>query len=169
MNDIFERFVATMIAEAFAGDKWRVTSSQKHRSVIRRLDDNKTYSRIIPDIMLSRDGELVPFDCKYKLYENKKLSTGDIYQSFLYAYALSDADNPRAGIIYPSPSPALRPRLGVSRIDGPVEAALSGIAIDLVQIIETLNDKQLWTESLATVRTALQSVLEPVRTSRGLD
>ena len=160
MNDIFEAFVATMVDEAFAATEWRVTTGRKHRSVIKRLDTNKTYSNINPDIVMSDDRELVPFDCKYKLYENKKLSTSDIYQTFLYAYSLGDPDNPRAGIIYPSSKPGIQPRLGVSRVDGPGEAKISGIAIDLVNILNSRADRDRWDTTLAEMRCALQAVLE---------
>ena len=160
MNDIFEDFVATMVIEAFEGTDWRVTSSRKHRSVIRRLDTNKTYSSIIPDILLSDGNELVPFDCKYKLYESKKLSTSDIYQTFLYAYALGDVNDPRAGIIYPSSRPGVKPKLGVSRIDGPAQAEISGLAIDLVHIVESRADRNAWAESLDAIRQSLSTVLE---------
>ena len=109
LNNIFEAFVATMIAEAYAGTEWRMTMGKKHGSVIKRLDTNKTYSNINPDIVMSDDRELLPYDCKYKLCENKKLSTSDIYQTFLYAYSLGDPGNPRAGIIYPSSKPGIQP------------------------------------------------------------
>ena len=40
----------------------------------------------------------MPIDIKYKLYDIKKVSTADVYQTFLYAYALS------------RPAASLRPR-----------------------------------------------------------
>ena len=110
---------------------------------------------------MSDDSELVPFDCKYKLYENKKLSTSDIYQTFLYAYSLGDPDNPRAGIIYPSSKPGIQPRLGVSRVYGPAEAKISGIAIDLVHILNSRADQEGWDAALAELRLALNVVLDP--------
>lgn len=160
MNDIFEDFVATMVDEAFRSTDWRVAKSRSHQSVIRRLDNNRTYSSIIPDILLSDGEQLVPFDCKYKLYENKKISTADVYQTFMYAYALGDTANPRAGIIYPSSSPGIKPRLGVSRIDGPAQAEISGIAIDLVEILHSRSDKLAWSNSLDSLRNAFGNVLD---------
>ena len=116
-------------------------------------------SQIRPDILLKNDSEIVPFDCKYKLYESKKLSTSDIYQTFLYAYALGDVAHPRAGIIYPASGSGVKPRLGVSRMDGPSQAEISGMAIDLVQILESRTDPGMWNESLSVLRRSLGSVL----------
>ncbi len=166
MNDIFEDFVAAMVEEAYRPTDWRVTASRSHRSVIRRVGDRKTYSSIIPDIVLSDGNELVPFDCKYKLYENKKLSTADVYQAFLYAYALGDTARPRAGIIYPASRDFEGPRLGVARADGPTEAEISGIAIDLPRILESRSGKAQWEDSLDRLRTAVSSVAEPQQDRR---
>ena len=91
--------------------------------------------------------------------ENKKLSTSDIYQTFLYAYSLGDSDNPRAGIIYPSSKPGIQPRLGVSRVDGTAEAKISGIAIDLVNILNSRADRSRWATSVQELKGCLDSVL----------
>ena len=163
MNDIFEAFVAAMVDEAFDQKQWSSTTSRKHRSVIRRLDTDRAYSSINPDILLGDGSELVPFDCKYKLYESKKLSTSDIYQTFLYAYSLGDPTDPRAGIIYPASKPGIKPQLGVSRVDGPAEAKISGIAIDLVHILDSRADQGKWNVALDDLGSALEKVLETSR------
>ena len=47
----------------------------------------------------------VAVDAKYKLYDQRKLDSGDVYQGFLYAYAFSGAGElavPTAVLLYPS-------------------------------------------------------------------
>jgi 5-methylcytosine-specific restriction enzyme subunit McrC len=46
----------------------------------------------------------VAIDAKYKLYDERKLSSGDVYQSFLYAYAYGGGDAllPAALLVYPT-------------------------------------------------------------------
>ena len=66
------------------------------------------YSTITPDLVIEEaaTGRSVPVDIKYKAYDVKKISTGDIYQTFLYAYALGDDPTERrAGILYPTTMP----------------------------------------------------------------
>ncbi len=159
MNDIFEAFVAKMVAEAFEGSPWRVTPSRAHGSVIRRADTKRTYTSIIPDIVLSNGDEVVPLDCKYKLYEGKKLSTADVYQTFLYAYSLCDPADPRAAIIYPAVAPKIRPELEIARPDQPAAAKISGLAIPLPSMLEARADRSAWARALADLRAEIETVL----------
>ena len=109
-----------------------------------------------------RGAEQVPFDCKYKLYGgNRKISTGDIYQTFVYAFALSgqSADGARAGILYPSDSPATAPVLGISQVEGPPAAVLTGIGFDVVNILNAMGNPAEWEQTLESVRGSLGRVL----------
>ena len=49
------------------------------------------YARVVPDILVERSAAdttaRLAIDAKYKLYDERKLSSSDVYQSFLYAYA----------------------------------------------------------------------------------
>ena len=165
MNKVFESFATKLITEAFRGSRWQVMPQRHVHSVIRDRRTGKRYSSIIPDLVLSDRDEQVAFDCKYKLYgENaRKISSADIYQVFLYAYALStgEGSQSRAGIIYPATETTTSPHLAISRIEGPTTATLTGIAIDLLGIQQSLNDETAWQEQLTQIRTTLDHVLDP--------
>jgi hypothetical protein len=106
MNDVFESFATTLVTEAFSATQWRVLSQRSENSVVRHRSTGKRYSSIIPDLVLTDGHQRIPFDCKYKLYgrSGAKISSGDIYQTFLYAFSHGDDRNqsPRVGIIYPA-------------------------------------------------------------------
>ncbi|WP_128108343.1 McrC family protein [Mycolicibacterium elephantis] len=108
MNAIFEQFVSQLVEESLADTVFRVDRLRpQHSAVI--VDDatDKTYSRIRPDIVIvdTIRSRTIPIDVKYKLYDLKKFSAADIYQLFLYAYALgADAIERIAGLIYPQSS-----------------------------------------------------------------
>ena len=162
MNVVFEDFMAQLVADAFACEPWRVVPQRRVQTVIRDQSTGKRYASIIPDLLLARGAEQVPFDCKYKLYGgNRKISTGDIYQTFVYAFALSgqSADGARAGILYPSDSPATAPVLGISQVEGPPAAVLTGIGFDVVNILNAMGNPAEWEQTLESVRGSLGRVL----------
>ena len=70
----------------------------------------------------------------------RKNLNGDIYQTFVYAFALSgqSADGARAGILYPSDSPALRLFLESRRLKA--TNAVSGIGFDVVNILNAMGN-----------------------------
>jgi len=165
MNRLFEIFVTTLVDEAFAREPWRVTGQRSLRSVIQDRVTGRRYASIIPDIVMSNGSETVPFDCKYKLYgSNRKISTSDIFQSFVYAYALSSdsADGTRAGIIYPATDAGRGPLLAIRSVDGPVGAALTGIAIDIPAVLAAISHQDEWEHQLKLVRELVGGVLNPV-------
>ena len=104
MNRLFERFVLRVIKELLAGSQLNVHYQRANRFIIWHA--NKPYSRVVPDFLVqghSRRGRLV-LDAKYKLYDTVRVSTADVYQAFLYAYAFGceDLETPTAGLVYPS-------------------------------------------------------------------
>ena len=90
MNAVFEQFVTRLVSESLAGTNLRAHAQQTVRAVILDEESGETYSRIRPDLIIEdmTTGRTVPIDVKYKLYSDKKLSSADIYQSFVYAYAV---------------------------------------------------------------------------------
>lgn len=164
MNLVFESFMTAIIEEAFRLEPWHVSSQRRLNSVIKDRVSGKRYSTIIPDLVMSTSDEHVPFDCKYKLYgpSRRKLSSSDIYQAFLYAYALADeGERARAGLIYPAEHTTTSPHLAIAHVDGPVAAELTGVAVDLLGLQSALGDHDSWQHVLAEVRHAMQEVLEP--------
>ena len=164
MNKVFEDFVTALIDEAFKGAAWHVVPQRRVHSVVRHRS-GKRYSTIIPDLVLSNRDEIVPFDCKYKLYGagGRRISSGDIYQAFVYAYALSgrNAGGARAGILFPAERTAASPQLEVAQLDGPATASLTGIAIDLIGVLNAMGSAD-WRSTLQSVCDVVSTVLEKV-------
>jgi 5-methylcytosine-specific restriction enzyme subunit McrC len=68
---------------------------------------------VIPDVLierLSQPGISLPVDAKYKLYDERNMSSSDIYQTFLYAYAFGSehAVLPTSLVVYPASSTEAR-------------------------------------------------------------
>jgi 5-methylcytosine-specific restriction enzyme subunit McrC len=114
MNVLFERFVERFFAKVLDAREFRVDPQVVHSSIIWNAQTEKPYSRVIPDLVVQRlafpRARLV-VDAKYKLYDEKRLDPSDIYQTFLYAYALSSkgpsapgagGDVPTALLAYPA-------------------------------------------------------------------
>jgi len=108
MNRLFEMFVFRMVDRLLAGTGMRVHYQRSDRSIIVNASTNQPYSRVVPDLLVEATGltatARIAVDAKYKLYDEKKLDSGDVYQSFLYAYAFGGAGNrvPAALLMYPS-------------------------------------------------------------------
>ena len=98
-----------------------MSTQESYGSVVTDDASGHCYTRIRPDLVVVEidSGRTVPIDIKYKLYSTKKFSPADMYQTFLYAYALStDAEHARAGLIYPSTRMTDGPGLRVNRAAG---------------------------------------------------
>lgn len=109
MNQLFERFVYRLVEKLLEETPWKVKYQRVDRSIIWNADKSQPYSRVIPDLLIEPRGAAhaaLAIDAKYKLYDERKISPGDVYQSFLYAYAYGSGDVkgslPRSLIIYPA-------------------------------------------------------------------
>ena len=161
MNVVFERFVERLVREALAPTPLSVEAQQRVRGSIVNDDTGRTYSRIRPDLVVhdADHAVVVPIDVKYKTYDLKKVSTGDIYQAFLYAYALAPKDaEPRSGLIYPSIGTAGGHRLSIRPAVGPVGARIIGAGIDLPGVLDRL-DPSTRPELLQEVRGLVGSLV----------
>ena len=107
MNMLFERFVKGFVERILEPDLYRVDYHVTHSSVIWDSNTGKPYSQVIPDLVISRRDDAtyrLAIDAKYKLYNHRKIDSNDIYQTFLYAYALGSrgiATSPTALLLYP--------------------------------------------------------------------
>jgi 5-methylcytosine-specific restriction enzyme subunit McrC len=142
MNRVFERFVSRLVKEALATTSLHVLEQRRIQATIRNDRTGRSYSTIVPDLVIhdtALDGRSVPIDVKYKTYDLRKLSTSDIYQSFLYAYALAEesADR-RAGILYAASSTADGPRLSIRPPKGAVGARIAAAPIDVPRALEAV-------------------------------
>jgi 5-methylcytosine-specific restriction enzyme subunit McrC len=143
MNVLFERFATRLVSEALAGSDFEVTAQRRLRAVVRDEIKERPYTDLIPDLVVTErtTGRAVPIDVKYKRYDLKKISTGDIFQTFLYAYALGRADHvAQAGILYPSTEPISGPRLSIIGGSGQTGARIVGGGLNVPQILDRLNE-----------------------------
>jgi 5-methylcytosine-specific restriction enzyme subunit McrC len=134
MNAIFERFITRLVIKSLEGTPLRARAQQSVRAVIRDEKTGDTYSSIRPDLLIenTNTGHTVPIDVKYKLYDAKKVSSADIYQSFVYAYSVGgDSGEPRAGLIYPAAKSISGPALFIKPLAGAKPARIRGAGIDV--------------------------------------
>jgi 5-methylcytosine-specific restriction enzyme subunit McrC len=127
--------------------------------VVRNDLTGRTYSTVRPDLVVedSSTGRSVPIDVKYKTYEEKKVSTADIYQTFLYAYALaSNEHDRRAGVLFPSTGVAQH-RLSISPLSGPASARIVARGIDVPVTLDALTSPER-TELLHAVREVVDDI-----------
>lgn len=113
MNRLFEMFVFRLVDTLVANADVRVHYQRADRSIILNASTGQPYARVVPDILVERRGTdattRLAIDAKYKLYDERRLSSGDVYQSFLYAYAYGNTSGhsiPCALVVYPSSSGA---------------------------------------------------------------
>lgn len=107
MNQLFEKFLTRWIKDMLRHSEFRVEAQRRDRSILWDITHNRSYSSIIPDLLITQREHpdvRLPIDAKYKLYGEKKLNMGDIYQTFLYAFAYGrkmGMGMPRALLMYP--------------------------------------------------------------------
>lgn len=141
MNSVFERFVLRLVTEAFAGSETiAVLPHTRLKAVIRNDDTGHTHTTIDPDLVIGHQptGLRVPLDVKYKLYDSKRVAVGDIYQTFLYAFALGKGGLHRSGIIFPATSAVSGPTLSVRQLDGPTSAKIDLLGLDIPKTLDDL-------------------------------
>jgi len=104
MNVLFERFVLRVLRSAVKS--LEVRYQHVETSVLWDALAKLPYGRIVPDFVLSDfvTGKIrLALDAKYKLYDDRKVDPGDLYQTFIYSYAFSEGTElPRSVLIYPS-------------------------------------------------------------------
>ena len=139
MNRLFEMFVYRLVDQLLAGTGLHVHYQRGDRSIIVNASTNQPYARVVPDLLIETTvpaiGARVAVDAKYKLYDERKLDSGDVYQAFLYAYAfgVSGSDALRTAVlIYPSStqsSQAVRLRVRSAHASTDAEILALGVSI----------------------------------------
>src|SRR5206468_11348553 len=94
MNLLFEQFVAKLVRRVLNAPEYRVRAQAAERSIIWDTTTQRPYGRVVPDVLVEAHGMRLPIDAKYKLYDERRLDTSDVYQTFLYAYALGARPSP---------------------------------------------------------------------------
>ena len=145
MNRLFERFVTRVVERILPAARYRVTSQSPFRSVLWNVSSQRPYASIIPDMVVERRGEpdcRVAIDAKYKLYDEHEFDPGDVYQTFLYAFALgakAAGAAPTSLLLYPATADASRAtRLQIRRLSGGTGAAILGMSLPVAELLEEL-------------------------------
>lgn len=171
MNRLFEMFVYRLVERLLAGTGMRVHYQHKDRSIILNASTNEPYARVVPDVLVEAStgsATRVAIDAKYKLYDERKLSSGDVYQSFLYAYAYGGHAGrglPAALLVYPSStrsSRAIRLRVRSAQTLAAAEILALGLSIP-----DTLDEMTRRVSGPATgaVREAIHQGLDRVQSA----
>ncbi|MYV73986.1 hypothetical protein GT352_08550 [Streptomyces sp. SID1046] len=160
MNGLFEDFVTRPLTEgaAISGLGLRVDAQARHRRVLFDERTRSAYSEVRPDVLVlgERGGEpfRLPVDAKYKLYEDKKLSTADLYQAFLYAHAIGSPAS--CVLVHPGGAGAAGARVAVRDWNGATSARVRAVLLDLRDALAVLGGPEpsaaparLWRDVLA--------------------
>jgi 5-methylcytosine-specific restriction enzyme subunit McrC len=145
MNALFEGFATRLLRDGAAGTDVSVHPQASRAGIIWDEASHRSYSHVRPDVLLrGRDWQL-PVDAKYKLYEDRKVSSADVYQSFLYAFALSsppDGTLPSAVIFYPSAGQAADLALAIRAQDGTVGARIRAIGVSVDAVLRSFGSSE---------------------------
>ncbi len=148
MNVLFEQFIYRFVEWALRKQPYKVHYQHRDRSIIWDVTHNRPYTRVIPDLLI---GTVPPgpnrlvIDAKYKPYDERRLSTADIYQSFLYAYAYSGLATkpPKALLLYPTSQPSSTPvRLQVRNAAQRVGASVQALGLSIPQALAEVRENQ---------------------------
>lgn len=146
MNALFEQFVAVVIRRVLSTDKWRVSKQHISRSIIWDADSNKPYSDVRPDLLLQHRvlPQRLALDSKYKLYDERKVSSADVYQTFLYAFGFQHPQSPndlkRSVLIYPKETSATDVR--ELTIRSPTNSSLAKLSLLGIHVPSLLDEMQ---------------------------
>ena len=145
MNQLFERFVTRVVEQVLPAARYRVTSQIAFKSVVWNVSSQRPYANIIPDVVVERRGASdcrLAIDAKYKLYDERGFDPGDIYQTFLYAFALGATASegaPTSLLLYPATAEEPRStRLRVRRLSGGARAEIVGIGLPIASLLKEL-------------------------------
>jgi 5-methylcytosine-specific restriction enzyme subunit McrC len=135
MNALFERFVSRLLEEALAGTPLRVHRQRANHSLLYDARRQRPHASVRPDLLVERptSDEWYPIDAKYKLYDEKALSAGDLYQTFLYAHAYKGwgLTAPGALILYPATTSDQGFQIDVRDRMKTTVARIEGVPIDV--------------------------------------
>jgi 5-methylcytosine-specific restriction enzyme subunit McrC len=167
MNTLFEEFVTKLFTAALHGSDLRVLSKERLKGTIIDAASTRTYATLVPDLVVAHSVDnaslerQIPIDIKYKLYDDQKLSTSDIYQSFTYALALSRGGlEGLAGIIYPGERTAVTTRLDINPSAAPARARITAVSLNVKRILDDIGpDGRLPEHLRQEIRTLARTVV----------
>lgn len=148
MNQLFERFVTRVVEQVLPVAQYRVTSQVPFKSVLWNVSRQRPYASIIPDVIVQRREQpncRLAIDAKYKLYDERGFDQGDIYQTFLYAFALGATPSngvPTSLLLYPATveEPG-NTRLRIRRSSDGAGAEIVGIGLPIATLLKELTSE----------------------------
>ncbi len=158
MNAIFEKFVTTLVTNALNSTRLQASTQVTLKAVVVDESTGRTYSTIRPDMIITEAASRrrVPVDIKYKLYDAKKLASGDVYQLFTYAYALAGSvGHRRAGLIYAAHSPTSGPNLRITSKADVTPAQICATGLDVEAVLD-----QIAAGSITAVHDSVRCMVE---------
>jgi 5-methylcytosine-specific restriction enzyme subunit McrC len=148
MNRLFEDFITKVLTEMFRDSDVRVRAQRRDRTLITDARTGRPYAAVIPDILLESGvspARRIPVDAKYKLYDDRKIDQGDIYQTFFYAWAYADqdgVDDAPAFIVYPGAAGAPGTHLRAHADAQARGASIRAIPVDVPALLEQVADHE---------------------------
>lgn len=145
MNRLFERFTFHLLNRLLDHTYYHVRYQKEDRSIIWNAVTQQPYAKVVPDFLVESQRNFssrLAIDAKYKLYDERKIAMGDIYQSFLYAYAYGSNPNtvlPHAVLLYPASDPSSRPTyLHIRSAERLVAAEVLAFGISLPEVLSEI-------------------------------
>jgi 5-methylcytosine-specific restriction enzyme subunit McrC len=177
MNELFESFVARLVKDVFEPLGIHVHSQRRDPSIIIDEATGKRYASIIPDLVLEGRyrGVIVrmPVDAKYKLYDERKLDEGDVYQTFFYAFAYAPDTRggrpARAVILYPRVGDGADPSLRVDTQAGHQSARIQAFGVDVNAALHAITGRRVVLEDVPALSRLHQAYWEVLADSQGGD
>jgi len=158
-NVLFERLVSLLLERLLQPEGCRVQSQAVQGAVVVDARTGKTYSSLIPDVLVSRAGvpaARLAIDAKYKLYDERKIDSADLYQLFMYAYSVSSPSPLKLGtalIVYPASAGGGKGvDISVQPMSGASGAKVTSIGIPLDKTVRALCQGDLDDPGLSRLR-----------------
>jgi 5-methylcytosine-specific restriction enzyme subunit McrC len=163
MDRLFELFIARLIDRVLTGTGDRIQYQRRDRSIIWDEDKRRPYSAVVPDVLIARRSgnqlTRLPVDAKYKLYDGRRVSPGDIYQSFLYAYVYGTRGARSGVIVHPSSTGAATTRrLSVRAAGGLAASSLYVLSLPIPKALDEA-ERRAFGPILASMREVLEASL----------
>lgn len=152
MPRLFEDCVATGIAQLLAGSESSVQRQAVNRSILWDPIDRIPFGSLRPDVLIAgRAGTYrLPVDSKYKAYDRESIGISDVYQTAIYALALSGGDGGRrCVIVYPTTLEGRRSHAVHVRVDSAVLAEVEAVGVHMPRWLVELRQRRIGQESQA--------------------
>ena len=168
MNDLFERFVEQLLRTLTNNTAYGVEAQRRDRSIIRDAETGKPRRTIVPDLLVTLRGApaaRVALDAKYKRYDDREVDMGDLYQTFLYAFAYASEESvqlPAAALLYPSSRRSVPPSgFRVDSFERVPRAEITVLGVHIPTVLDELNSERLGGPETDALFEAVADLVDP--------